>query len=718
MKSTFWKKLTVESAVRGVLLAYAFLLPILYDLSVPEVSGDIRWTATHLVAGLGALALLIQALIQGKKAKPVERMPWIYVFAVGLAFWAAISVIGSIDPYRCILMIKALYGQLLLMVVAAAVWNRNFTRRLMWALALPVAFASILGICQFFALSDTDVMNSLSRNGLGFMQPLYDALGWLTSWAQYICNGWPKSGGFVNQIVGYYQQSAVPGSSFANKNLAGSWTGMMLPLVMWLVVTSKTWRGRSVASILLALGTLFLLYSRARASWVALLASTLFMAGLFIINTPWRRDMLKAFPPRQWVWLLPTVLLVSGYGGALSPVQAHSVGESVIENASKLVNPTFDDVGGRVAYNLNSLAIVRDHWFKGVGIGAFYAIYPAYYNAVIQTPKNSYNVLARPQRSHTDLMEAFDEMGIPGGLFYVMVFGWGLLAAWGLRKQTALSKVGEWPLFAGWSLLTIYINALMDFPMQLPTAPAVCMLLLGGLVWHQRQVFANAGANIKGWLPTFSRLAATRGAVLATIAVMALANAVAIWDSYYYREANQILKLAMVRIFSGVNDDQTLQLVEEANRIYPYDPRIHEHMAVVYANYTGKLPLSLEQRIAKVEWELEEDPWGANHLINLAGLYLQLAEIAQQQGHPEIAVKALARTDVLYHRLLRVADFSHYTYGVGGMLELLSGHPREARPLFERALAIEPSYSPAKQGLARAQAMLSGTAPSPTMATH
>jgi hypothetical protein len=68
--------------------------------------------------------------------------------------------------------------------------------------------------------------------------------------------------------------------------------------------------------------------------------------------------------------------------------------------------------------------------------------------------------------------------------------------------------------------------------------------------------------------------------------------------------------------------------------------------------------------------------------------------------------------------LLRVADFSHYTYGVGGMLELLSGHPREARPLFERALAIEPSYSPAKQGLARAQAMLSGTAPSPTMATH
>jgi hypothetical protein len=59
--------------------------------------------------------------------------------------------------------------------------------------------------------------------------------------------------------------------------------------------------------------------------------------------------------------------------------------------------------------------------------------------------------------------------------------------------------------------------------------------------------------------------------------------------------------------------------------------------------------------------------------------------------------------------LLRVADFSHYTYGVGGMLELLGGHPREARPLFERALAIEPNYSPAKQGLVRAQAMISAS---------
>lgn len=684
------KNLTTESAVRGLLLAFAFFLPILYDLAVPEVSGDIRWTATHLVAGLGALAIVLKLLVAGwpkDKAPartPWPQTPWIYPLAVGLCFWAAISLVDSMNIYRGIMMIKALYSQMLLIAVAAYVWNGSFARRLTWALVLPVAFAAPLGMAQFFAYSDT-------------------------AFTHVVGNWWPHPGFIIDQLLGYYQQSAIPGSSFANKNLAGSWTAMMLPLIMYLLVTSKTWRGRGVASVLLALGTLFLLYARARASWVALLFSCMVMVGVMLAVPVWRKEVLNRFAPRQWGWLLPTILLVAFAGGALSPVKgAHSVGASVADNASALLNPTFDDVGGRVAYNLNSIAITADHWFNGVGLGAFHAVYPAYYNAIIVTPKNSYNVLARPQRTHTDLMESFDEMGIPGGLLYTGVFLWGILAAWGMRRPAAVAKVGTWPLFAGWSLLTICVNALMDFPMQLPTAPAVCVMLMGGLVWHQRQVAAsNTGVRLK-YLTGYR---AGRPVLLAWLAVLLVANYAAIMDSWYYRQGNIQLKAAMIRIFSGMNDDITLQMVEAANKIYPYDARIHEHMAVVYANYSGQIPLSLETRIAKVEDELREDPWGPNHLINVSGLYLQLAEMNLMQGHPEVAAKALARAAELYRRLLVVADFSHYTYGVGGMIELLQGHADKAVPLFGRALAIQPDYEPAKQGLARAEKMLSTTAP-------
>ncbi|HEX2858905.1 MAG TPA: tetratricopeptide repeat protein [Alphaproteobacteria bacterium] len=677
------KNLTTESAVRGLLLAFAFVLPILYDLAVPEVSGDIRWTATHLVAGLGALAITLKLLVNGwPKEKAAARTPWIYPLAVGLCIWAAVSLVDSMNIYRGIMMFKALYAQMLLIAVAAYVWNGTFARRLTWALVLPVAFAAPLGMAQFFAYSDTAM-------------------------AAAIGNWWPHPGFIIDQLLGYYQQSAIPGSSFANKNLAGSWTGMMLPLIMYLLVTSKTWRGRGVASVLLALGSLFLLYARARASWVALLFSCLVMVGLMLVVPVWRKEIFARFAPRQWLWLLPAVVLVAFAGGAISPVKgAHSVGASVADNASALLNPTFDDVGGRVAYNLNSIAITADHWFNGVGLGAFHAIYPAYYNAIIVTPKNSYNVLARPQRTHTDLMEAFDEMGVPGGILYASVFIWGIVAAWGMRRPAAVAKVGLWPLFAGWSLLTICVNALMDFPMQLPTAPAVCVMLMGGLVWHQRQL-GTAGFKLKH----VTGYRAPRPVLLAWLAVLLVANYAAMWDSWYYRQANIQLKAAMIRIFSGVNDDITLQMVENANRIYPYDARIHEHMAVVYANYTGQIPLSLETRIAKVEEELKEDPWGPNHLINVSGLYLQLAEMNAMQGHPEVAVKALARASELYRRLLVSADFSHYTYGVGGMIALLQGNAAQAVPLFGRALAIEPGYEPAKQGLARAEKILSATAP-------
>jgi O-antigen ligase len=682
------KNLTPESVVRGLLLVFAFSLPLLYDLAVPEVAGDIRWTATHLVAGVAALILVLAALWRGRSPKLAEHTPWIYIFSVGLAVWAAVSLIDSINIYRGIMMIKAIYAQLLLIPVAAAVWKPGFSRRLMWALALPVAFTSWLGICQFFGLSDTQVAGWLTGHHLGMLAGLY-----------------PAPGGPVDLATGYYQQSAVPGSTFANKNLAGSWTAMMLPLIAYLLATGKRPGGKAVASLLLAIGMLFLVYSRARASWVALLAGILVTGAVTLLTPAWRRHAWATFGPRQWLWLLPTVLLLAWGSGAISPVTgAHSIGESVADNAEKLANPTYDDVGGRVAYNLNSLAIVRDYWFNGVGLGAFHEIYPPYYNALVVTPKNSYNVLARPQRSHSDLVQAFDEMGIPGGLFYVAVFLWGVWAAWRLRAPGAVARVGIWPLFAGWSLVTVGINALMDFPMQLPTAPADAVLLLGGLLWHRRQVTSAIGPR----LPVLSGRKLGRVELGLAALVLVAAQAVACCDSYYYRQANIVLKAAMIRIFSNVNDDTTLQLIEQANAIYPYDPRIHEHMAVVYANYSGKLPLSLEQRIGKVEWELKEDPWGANHMINLAGLYLQLAQ-NNAADHPDVASSALNKANQLYYRLLKVADFSHYTYGVGGMVQLLAGHPRLAVPLFERALAIEPTYQPAQLGLQRAQELISAS---------
>jgi hypothetical protein len=237
----------------------------------------------------------------------------------------------------------------------------------------------------------------------------------------------------------------------------------------------------------------------------------------------------------------------------VAKVDAYAVNRTPAEQLEMLkdIANSWNEVGGRLAYNLNSVAIVRDNPINGVGLGNFFGIWPAYHDAFVPTPDNSYNVMARPQRTHTDLMQAFTEMGIPGGILYAMLFVLGMVAAFrlaGARAGALSGKVlgaglgltllvvmlflhvrnfvplgGVWlvvlpgalgsltvglsawalrdawqlhcanrksptpaatdeqlmGLAAGLGVVTICINALMDFPMQLPTAPAATMMLLG-----------------------------------------------------------------------------------------------------------------------------------------------------------------------------------------------------------------------------------------------
>lgn len=750
-----------EGVVRALVLFFAATLPLYYDLAVPEVSGDIRWTATEFFAGLCAVILIAAALARGRGRLSL-RWPVILWIALGLGLWAAVSLVDAINWTRGIILIKALYAQLTLVAVVYHVATPGFGRKLLWALVLPLFVTSLLGIWQFHGYNDVSFHAALNGSWLFFwLKPVVwvaDAVcAQIADWV-----GWGERNlRMVGLATSYFMQSAVPGSTFANKNLAGSWTGMMLPVALYLLVTAKRWPGQALASVLLALGALFLVYSRARASWVALFAALMTLGLLVVVVPAWRQAVARHLDWKHLLWLLLPVLVVVRWGGDVSPVSgAYAVDRTPAQQVAALAGSSWNEIGGRLAYNLNSLAITKDYWFNGVGLGSFFSIYPAYYDAIVVTPTNSYNVMARPQRTHTDLMQSFDEMGVPGGFLYAGLFiagiamalrlagnragalggkvvmaglgfavlalalfleqqgmlalpgpwNWvfylgmaglvlGLLAwaahdAWRVQKErTAADDVQLMGLMAGMGLLTICINALMDFPMQLPTAPGAAALLLGLVtaVYIRYRPHAKAGPHIT--------LNAGRVGPLVLLVIVLGAWGWAMYDGYYFRRGNIYLKAAMGRLFGGVTDDVTVALLESAYKEYPYDQRIIEHMGVAYSNYNGSQPMAIEDRIAKIEWVLKSDPWGPNHLINLSGQYLQLAELKQQQGDTETANVLLKRVEELYAKLQVVANFSHFTWGIGGLLKMLEGKNEESVSLFRRALAIQPNYPPAVYGI-------------------
>ncbi|NBX86698.1 MAG: hypothetical protein EBQ80_05650 [Proteobacteria bacterium] len=764
-------RLTV--AVQWLLLFFAATLPLYYDLSVPEVSGDIRWMATNFFAGLVILLLLARAAL-APQAVLNWRWPPIFWFALGLSIWAAVSLVDALNWLRGIILIKAMYSQMLLMVAVYCVANPLFIRRLMWALILPMGFTSFLGIAQFHGWNGASFTEALQHSWLFFwLQPLFWLLGHVLYLPAQFIPGWPATANFIDQIAGYFQQSAIPGSTFANKNLAGSWTAMMLPIALYLLITAKRWPTQAFASIWLALAGLFFVYARARASWLALFASLCMMAVLVILLPKVRRSITSHFNPVHVFWLIVPLLVVARWGGDTSPISgAHAIDRTPAEQVQALTNSSWNEIGGRLAYNLNSIAITRDYWFNGVGLGSFYVVYPAYYATFVVTPQNSYSVQARPQRTHSDFTQAFDEMGILGGIFFA---GWllsGIAMAFRLLGQPAarmasslaiagslggvlllmvfveykgmlsipnpynlLTQAGfvlaiaallwrAWRnyrltqhdktsaiddnqligLMAGISVLTISINATLDFPMQLPTAPAATALLLGAIaaifMQYQPQGAVVLPKRVEGLLQRF-RL--PRVGVFMVMVIVAGAWVAALADAVAFRTGNQYLKYAMMRIYAGVYDEETMAIMNKAMQAYPYDPRIHEHMGVVYANYNGAQPLPLEDRIAKLEWVVSGDYWGANHIINLSSQYLVLADSMVREGKVAEARKLLVRVEELYARLQLAANFSHYTWGVGGLLRLMQGNPQEAIALFNRSLAIEPGYEPAKAGLTEAR---------------
>ena len=220
-----------------------------------------------------------------------------------------------------------------------------------------------------------------------------------------------------------------------------------------------------------------------------------------------------------------------------------TLGTSVLGKAATLADVDSHSISSRLSYNLNSLMILRDNPLNGTGIGSFHTVYPMYHSALRPTPEPGYSIKARPQRTHNDLMQAFVELGLLGGLlmtgcFVALVFM--VLRLQGFGANTAQDKL---PLFLGISLFTLCVNATGDFPFQMPTAPAVLFIFFAVLTGLTREKFGETalhGPSRSFTPPKWGWFAAA----LATGVVMVLI----IQGDMFRRSSAQNLKMAMARM--------------------------------------------------------------------------------------------------------------------------------------------------------------------------
>ncbi|MDY6978780.1 MAG: O-antigen ligase family protein, partial [Pseudomonadota bacterium] len=135
--------------------------------------------------------------------------------------------------------------------------------------------------------------------------------------------------------------------------------------------------------------------------------------------------------------------------------------------------------GIRLDMYLNASAGIIDNPLLGVGYGAFasgFLPYVAAINPVEVVDQNS--VMAY---LHSDPLQMFFELGIPGGVLSILIYLVFLVLAWRVIRLTSSPTIRLTAIGLLLAMLASGVHAWVDFPLRLPTS-AFFFWLWGGLI--------------------------------------------------------------------------------------------------------------------------------------------------------------------------------------------------------------------------------------------
>ncbi|MDD5482388.1 MAG: O-antigen ligase family protein [Kiritimatiellae bacterium] len=690
---------------RALIALTLLVVSVSYDISVAEVSGDLRWFLIHGTAMILAAAYFLSRTASVRNEIDLQAPPiiWLTLF---LAVWSALSMFWTLSPYHTWWSLKHFLGYVVLFAFVCLLRSEKWYENLLWIAAAGVGFNCLIGIAQFHNVSDADITivfpfwKHIAAGFSGLLRILY----FLDNTDKAMADTLP----FFHQdiFLDLFRQAAPPAGTLANKNLFGSYLVLTLPTVFYLFLSSPKKPARGAAAVLFAAGMIALFYTRSRASWLsALCAAFFFISWMLLCRT--YRQIIKVFFNKTVLILLAAACLAVIGGVSL---RDKSGMQSATERIHSLVRMPMQAHAARIAYNLNGLAMIGDRPFHGVGLGAFHTAYPAYYRAVCPTPSGGFSMNARPSRMHNDLEQAFVELGIFGGLAYIGVFLTLLMMTWriGNKAKTYAPRLLSLCLMTG--IIGLGINSLMDFPLQLPLAPTLLWIFAGIItgIYVMRVEKADIDLRIKLVLPRF---------VYIFLAIASIAGCLAVFrDDWSRRKGDQYLKITIALASAGRFDEQTLLLLRKSMDCYKWNVRLQEYRALIYANYHGKkIHVSTKEKIREVEDAAKYDPYSPHKLINLGGLYIIYSrELAAANRNVE-ALQYARKAENIFNAMLKYPGFfTDMTYAIGGMAHMIQGVlqpsvdvPRLniARALLEKALAINPRHETAREALKMTEAL-------------
>ena len=299
----------------------------------------------------------------------------LYLPIFGFLIWCFISLLWVEDGYLAALMLAQFSSFAVLFVVIVNTFKRfDLTVRILKVLVFSMTLISTIGLLQYY-FPDNE-----------FIQHLFF-------------------------------QTAKPGATFANKNMASHFIVMTLPLSLVLLLASKVRLKIALYSLSTFVGAWFLLYTFARQAYVAV-AVELAILGIFIVLDRYKNNQQSilsslAKKPLKTISLIGIVASLALVSNLTDKGWHFSSGTKA--DAIKSIN--MEGSSGRFPAWVNTLEMIKDNPVAGVGIGQWSQSYPLYYDRVLKD--QIFNEKLKLKRLHNEFLETFANVGLIGYLFLI-----------------------------------------------------------------------------------------------------------------------------------------------------------------------------------------------------------------------------------------------------------------------------------------------------------
>ena len=277
----------------------------------------------------------------------------------------------------------------------------------------------------------------------------------------------------------YFSLTRVKGVS-GNKNITAASIAFKIPIVLYLINTTKSNIIKFICFFILVLSFLSISLVNARAAILSSSLVVVLYVGFFVFNYIRKKISLKS-------------TLVSISYGFLSFLLSFSINEFLASNAN---TNSFTKTVGKIQFNNEASNGRFDYWFDvynhlkdnpviGCGLGNWKI-------ASIEYGKRHINGYTVPYHAHNDFLQFFSELGIVGGILYLSIFIFLFINLLLLLIKSKLLEKSLVYFILGCSLLVYSLDASLNFPIARPLMQSSLVIMIGVILFI---IFENKKPN-------------------------------------------------------------------------------------------------------------------------------------------------------------------------------------------------------------------------------